>query len=32
MKMTVFWDVSLRSLVEIDLHFVGAYCFLHQGP
>jgi hypothetical protein len=30
MKMTVFWDVALCSLVEIDRRFRGAYCLHHQ--
>jgi hypothetical protein len=29
--MTVFWDVALCSLVEIDGRFAGAYCFHHQS-
>jgi hypothetical protein len=28
-EMTVFWDVALYSLVEIDWCFKGAYC-LHR--
>jgi hypothetical protein len=31
MKMTVFWDVALCSLVEIDQSFRGAYCLHHQN-
>jgi hypothetical protein len=31
MKMTVFWDVAPRSLVEIYWHFRGTYCPHHQG-
>jgi hypothetical protein len=31
MKMAVFWDVALCSLVEIDLSFKGAHCFHHQA-
>jgi hypothetical protein len=31
MKMAVFWDVVLCSLVEFDWHFRGAYCPHHQG-
>jgi hypothetical protein len=30
MKMTVFWDVALYGLVEIDRRFRGAYCVYHQ--
>jgi hypothetical protein len=30
MKMTAFWDVAPRSLVEVDRRLRGAYC-LHQG-
>jgi esterase/lipase superfamily enzyme len=29
--MTVFWDVAVYSLVEIDRYFIGAYCLHHQG-
>jgi hypothetical protein len=29
--MTVFWDVALCSLVEIDPRFRGVYCIYHQG-
>jgi hypothetical protein len=28
MKMAVFWDVSLCSLVYIDRRFRGAYCHI----
>jgi hypothetical protein len=31
MKITVFWDVALCSLVEIDRCFRGAHCLHHQG-
>jgi hypothetical protein len=31
MKMAVFCDVVLCSLVKIDRHFIGAYC-LHRRP
>jgi hypothetical protein len=31
MKMTVFWDVSPCSLVEVYRRFRGAYCLHHQG-
>jgi hypothetical protein len=31
MKMTIFWDVVLCSLVEIDQCFRGAYYHHHQG-
>jgi hypothetical protein len=31
MKMTVFWDTVMCSLVEIDPCFRGAYCLHHQG-
>jgi hypothetical protein len=31
MKMTVFWDIALSSLVEVYLCFRGAYCLHHQG-
>jgi hypothetical protein len=26
MKMTVFWNVAPYNLIEIDWHFIGAYC------
>jgi hypothetical protein len=30
-KMTAFWDIAPCSLIEVDLHFIGA-CFLrHHG-
>lgn len=29
--MTVFWDVALCSLVEVDQTFRGAYCLRQQG-
>jgi hypothetical protein len=29
--MTVFWDVTQCSLVEISLRFTRAYCLYHQG-
>jgi hypothetical protein len=29
LKITVFWDVALYSLVEVYRRFIGAYC-LHQ--
>jgi hypothetical protein len=31
LKMAVFWDVGLCSLVDIDQHFRGAYCLDRQG-
>jgi hypothetical protein len=31
MKMTVFWDVVLCSLVDSDQCFGGASCLHHQG-
>jgi hypothetical protein len=31
MKMTVFWDVTLCSLVEVYRRFRGACCLNHQG-
>jgi hypothetical protein len=31
LKMTVFWDVALYSLVEVDQRFRSAYCLHHQG-
>jgi hypothetical protein len=31
MKMTVFWDVALCSLIEIYRLSRGAYCLHHQG-
>jgi hypothetical protein len=31
MKMTAFWDIGPYSLVEVDLHFRGAYCLHHEG-
>jgi hypothetical protein len=30
MKMAVLWDVTPRSLVEIDRRFRGAYCLYHK--
>jgi hypothetical protein len=30
-KMTVFWDVVLCSVVEVYYCFRGAYCLHHQG-
>jgi hypothetical protein len=30
-NMTVFWDVALCSLVEINRRFRDAYCLHHQG-
>jgi hypothetical protein len=30
MKMAVSWDVVPRSVVEIRLHFRGAYDLCHQ--
>jgi hypothetical protein len=30
-KMTAFWDIEPRSLVEVDRRFRGAYCLHHQG-
>jgi hypothetical protein len=31
MKIAVFWDVPLKSLVESDWCFRGAYCLHHRG-
>jgi hypothetical protein len=31
MKMTVFWDVALCSLVEIYRRYTGAFTHHHQG-
>jgi len=31
MKMTVFWDIALCCLVEIERRFRGAYCLQHEG-
>jgi hypothetical protein len=31
MKVIVFWDVVLCSLVEVHWHFRGACCLYHQG-
>jgi hypothetical protein len=31
MKMVVFWNVALCSLVEIDRRFIGTYCHHYQG-
>jgi hypothetical protein len=31
LKMSVFWEVALCSLGDIDGHFRGAYCLCHQG-
>jgi hypothetical protein len=31
MKMTVFWDVTPYSLVDIDRRFRGTCCLHHQG-
>jgi hypothetical protein len=30
-KMTVMWDITLCSVVELDQHLRGAYCLQHQG-
>jgi hypothetical protein len=30
-KITVFWDVTLYSLVEVYQHFRGKYCLHLQG-
>jgi hypothetical protein len=30
MKMTVFCDIALCSLVEVDQHFSGAHCLHDQ--
>jgi hypothetical protein len=30
-KVTIFWDIVLHGLVEIDRHFKGAYCLDHWG-
>jgi hypothetical protein len=30
MKMTAFWDIALCSLMDIEQHFRGAYCFHHH--
>jgi hypothetical protein len=29
--MSVYYDVALCSLADIDQHFRGAYCLQHQG-
>jgi hypothetical protein len=31
MKMTVFWDVTPCSLVDVYQHFRGACCLHHKG-
>jgi hypothetical protein len=31
MKITVFWDVVLCSILETDRRFTDAYCLHHQG-
>jgi hypothetical protein len=31
LKMTVFWDISPCSLVEVHQHFRGAYCLHHDN-
>jgi hypothetical protein len=31
LQMTVFWDVALCCVVEIDRRFEGVYCLHHQG-
>jgi len=31
MKMTAFWDIAPRSLVEVDRRFRDAQCLHHQG-
>jgi hypothetical protein len=31
LKMAVFWDAALCSLIEINRHFRGAYCLHRQG-
>jgi hypothetical protein len=30
MKMAVFWDVALCSLIDISRRFGGDYCFYHH--
>jgi hypothetical protein len=30
-EVTVFWNVALCSLVEINLHFRGAYCLHYKA-
>jgi hypothetical protein len=30
MKMAIYWDVTPRSLTEIDRSFSGAYCLNHR--
>jgi hypothetical protein len=30
LKMRVFWDIAPCSLVGVDRHFRGTYCFHHQ--
>jgi hypothetical protein len=31
LKTTVFWDVALYNLIEIDCHFKSGYCLHHEG-
>jgi hypothetical protein len=31
LKMTAFWDIAPRSLVEVHRRLTGAYRFHHQG-
>jgi hypothetical protein len=30
-KMTAYWDITMRNLKEVDWCFRGAYCLHHQG-
>jgi hypothetical protein len=30
-RITAFWGIASRSLIEVDLRFSGQYCLYHQG-
>jgi hypothetical protein len=31
MKVTAFWNIAQRSLIEVYQRFKGAHCLPHQG-
>jgi hypothetical protein len=32
MKIIAFWDAAPCSLMEVNRHFIGAYCTYHHSP